>query len=123
VAGVPAEVVCRGKKESARQAAASLADIGPPARWPVTRRLLSSRSARKKVKLLAVLEALAPRLGEEACTDLLFLFVPLSFQTQDRALAEALQGLMGLLRARLDGGAGAVDAAGAAPVKAWGACP
>jgi hypothetical protein len=118
VAGVLAEVVCRGKKVSARQAAASLADIGSPARWPVTRRFLSTRSARQKLKLVAVLEALAPRLGEQACTDLLFLFAPLFFQTQDRALAGALQGLLGRLRARLDGGAGAVDAAGAAPVKA-----
>jgi hypothetical protein len=118
VAGVLAEVVCRGKKESARQAAASLAEIGPPARWPVTRRFLGCRSVRQQLKLLAVLQALAPQLGKEACTDLLFLFAPLFFQTQERALAGALQGLMGRLRAQLEGRADRIDAAGAAPLKA-----
>jgi hypothetical protein len=117
------EVVCRGRLAEARRAAAALVEMGPPAQWPVLRWLLRSRRVKDQLRLLEVLGALAPLLGQDARTGLVRLLAPFLSGAKDRALAEALQGVMGLMRARLDVGAGAVDAAGAAPATGGGACP
>jgi hypothetical protein len=99
------EAVCRGGAAAAQRAAASLAGLGPAAWWPTARRLLHSRSPRQQMRLVGVLEALAPELGQEACRDLLMLLAPLRLGTPDPGLGAALGGLLGRLRARLEGAA------------------
>jgi hypothetical protein len=111
------EVVCQGRRAEALRAAAALVEMGPPAQWPVLRWLLRSRRVKDQLRLLEVLGALAPLLGQDARTGLARLLAPLLSGAKDRALAEALQGLLGRLRAQLEGREDRIDAADAAPEK------
>jgi hypothetical protein len=111
------EVVCQCGAAAAQRAAASLAGLGPAAWWPTAHRLLHSRSPRPQLRLVRVLEALAPELGADACRDLLMLLAPLRLGTPDPGLGAALGGLLGRLRARLEGAAPSPDGP-AAPARA-----
>jgi hypothetical protein len=117
------EVVCRGRRAEARRAAAALVEMGPPAQWPVTRRLLQCRSVQHRLKLLEALEALSPLLDRGTRIGLIQMLTLPFFQAQDRKGSEALGRLLGRLRAQLEDQADRIDAADAAPRQAQGPGP
>jgi hypothetical protein len=106
-AGVLVEVVCRGPRAQARRAAASLVEIGAAAQWPVTRRLLQSRSVQHRLRLLEILEALSPLLDRDTLIGLIQMLTLPFFRAQDRRVSEALGRLLGRLRSQLEAAAGA----------------